>query len=107
MLSQLIKSLSSGVNGARPLAAAYVGQFNRYGLGTGAVSKLLADYSWAANQNPMLQRRYSLASHQPPGSWVDGWTSAGAGSLTYTSTGAAKNAGTNDAKPHATAAPQS
>lgn len=97
-LSQLIKSLSSGVNGAQPLAASYVGQFNRYGLGTGAVSKLLADYSWAANQNPMLQRRYSLASHQPPGSWADGWTSAGAGSLAYTSTGAAKNAGTNDAK---------
>jgi hypothetical protein len=98
MLSQLIKSLSSGVNGAQPLAASYVGKFNRYGLGTGAVSKLLADYSWAAHQNPMLQRRYSLASHQPPGSWVEGWTSAGASSLTYTSTGAAKNAGTNDAK---------
>ena len=98
MLSQLIKSLTSGVTGAQPLASSYIGQFNRYGLGTGAVNKLLADYSWASGQQPMLQRRYSLASHQPPGSWTDGWTSAGAGSLTYASTGAAKNAGTNDAK---------
>jgi len=98
MLSQLIKSLSSGASGAQPVAASYIGQFNRYGLGTGAVSKLLADYSWASNQNPMLQRRYSLATHQPPGSFVGGWTSAGAGTLTFATTGAAKNAGTNDAK---------
>src|SRR5690242_15656300 len=98
MLSQLIKSLSSGVSGAQPVAASYMGEFNRYGLGTGAVSKLLADYAWGTNQNPMLQRRYSLATHQPPGSFVGGWTSAGAGTLTFTSTGAAKNAGTNDAK---------
>ena len=98
MLSQLIKSLASGVNGAQPVAASYVGQFNRCGLGTGAVNKLLADYSWASSQQPMLQRRYSLASHQPPGSWVDGWTSEGAGALAFATTGAAKKAGANDAK---------
>ena len=98
MLSQLIKALSGGVSGAQPVAGSYVGQFSRLGLDTGPVNKLLADYAWAASQQPMLQRRYSLASHQPPGSWTDGWTTEGAGTLLYSSTGAAKSAGTADAQ---------
>jgi hypothetical protein len=98
MLSQLIKALTSGVSGAQPVAGSYVGQFSRLGLDTGPVNKLLADYAWATSQQPMLQRRYSLASHQPPGSWSDGWTSEGAGPLLYGSTAAAKGAGTADAK---------
>lgn len=98
MLSQLIKALGSGVNGAQPVAGSYAGQFSRLGLDPGPVNKLLADYAWAASQQPMLQRRYSLASHQPPGSWTDGWTTEGAGALLYASTGAAKSAGTADAQ---------
>jgi len=98
MLQQLIKSLSSGVTGAQPLANSYVGQFNRVGLDTGPIQKLLADYAWASQQQPMLQRRYSLASHQPSGDFTDGWTEEGAGALFFTTTAAAKNAGTADAK---------
>jgi hypothetical protein len=98
MLQQLIKSLNSGVTGAQPLANSYVGQFTRVGLDTGAVQKLLADYAWASAQQPMLNRRYSLATHQPPGSWPGGWTTMGAGPLAYASTGAAKKAGTADAQ---------
>jgi hypothetical protein len=97
-LQQLMKSMTSGVSGAQPVAGSYVGQFNRLGLGTSAITKLLADYSWASGQQPMLQRRYSLASHQPSGDFTDGWTTAGAGTLLFTTTGAAKAAGTADAK---------
>lgn len=98
MLQQLISSMKSGITGAQPLASSYVGQFNRLGLDTSTVNKLLADYAWASGQQPMLQRRYSLASHQPSGDFTNGWTEAGAGALTYTTTGAAKQAGTADAK---------
>jgi hypothetical protein len=98
MLAQLIKSMTSGVTGAQPVASTYMGQFNRLGLDTSAVQKLLADYAWASGQQPMLQRRYSLASHQPSGDFLDGWTSEGAGSLAFATTGAAKQAGTTDAK---------
>ena len=98
MLQQLIKSLNSGVTGAQPLANSYVPQFARVGLDTGAVQKLLADYAWASAQQPMLNRRYSLASHQPSGDFTDGWTEEGAGALFYATTGAAKGAGTADAK---------
>jgi hypothetical protein len=98
MLQQLIKSLNSGVTGAQPLANSYVSQFTRVGLDTGPVQKLLADYGWASAQQPMLNRRYSLASHQPSGDFTDGWTEEGAGVLFYTTTGAAKDAGTADAK---------
>ena len=79
MLAQLINSLNGGVTGAQPVASSYVGQFNRLGLDTSAVQKLLADYAWASSQRPMLQRRYSLASHQPSGDFTDGWTEEGAG----------------------------
>jgi hypothetical protein len=98
MLAQLIKSLNSGVTGAQPIAGTYLGEFNRLGLDSGPVNKLLADYSWASSQQPMLNRRHSLASNQPSGDFLNGWTEAGAGALTYTSTGAAKNAGSADAK---------
>ena len=98
MLAQLINSLNGGVTGAQPVASSYVGQFNRLGLDTSAVQKLLADYAWASGQRPMLQRRYSLASHQPSGDFTDGWTEEGAGTLLYATTGAAKQAGTADAK---------
>jgi hypothetical protein len=98
MLQQLIKSLNSGVTGAQPLANSYVSQFTRVGLDTGPVQKLLADYGWASAQQPMLNRRYSLASHQPSGDFTDGWTEEGAGALFYTTTAAAKGAGTADAK---------
>jgi hypothetical protein len=98
LLAQLMKSLSSGVNGAQPTASGYVGRFSRLGLDTGPVNKLLADYSWATSQSPMLQRRYSLASHQPSGDFTGGWTSEGAGVLTYSTTAAAQKAGAADAK---------
>lgn len=98
MLQQLIKSLNSGVTGAQPLANSYVSQFTRVGLDTGPVQKLLADYGWASAQQPMLNRRYSLASHQPSGDFTDGWTEEGAGALFYTTTAAAKGAGTADAQ---------
>ncbi len=98
MLQQLIKSLNSGVTGAQPLANSYVSQFTRVGLDTGPIQKLLADYGWASAQQPMLNRRYSLASHQPSGDFTDGWTEEGAGALFYTTTAAAKGAGTADAK---------
>jgi len=98
MLQQLIKSLNSGVTGAQPVASSYVSQFTRVGLDTGPIQKLLADYGWASAQQPMLNRRYSLASHQPSGDFTDGWTEEGAGALFYTTTAAAKGAGTADAK---------
>jgi hypothetical protein len=98
MLQQLIKSLNSGVTGAQPVASSYVSQFTRVGLDTGPIQKLLADYGWASAQQPMLNRRYSLASHQPSGDFTDGWTEEGAGALFYTTTAAAKDAGTADAK---------
>ena len=98
MLQQLIKSLNSGVTGAQPLANSYVSQFTRVGLDTGPIQKLLADYGWASAQQPMLNRRYSLASHQPSGDFTDGWTEEGAGALFYTTSAAAKGAGTADAK---------
>jgi hypothetical protein len=98
MLQQLIKSLSSGVTGAQPLANSYISQFTRVGLDTGPIQKLLADYGWASAQQPMLNRRYSLASHQPSGDFTDGWTEEGAGTLFYATTAAAKGAGTADAK---------
>jgi hypothetical protein len=98
MLQQLIKSLNSGVTGAQPVASSYVSQFTRVGLDTGPIQKLLADYGWASGQQPMLNRRYSLASHQPSGDFTDGWTEEGAGALFYTTTAAAKGAGTADAK---------
>jgi len=72
MLQQLIKSLNSGVTGAQPLANSYVSQFTRVGLDTGPIQKLLADYGWASAQQPMLNRRYSLASHQPSGDFTGG-----------------------------------
>jgi hypothetical protein len=97
-LQQLMKSMTGGVSGAQPVAGSYIGQFSRLGLDTSPITKLLADYSWATTQQPMLQRRYSLASHQPSGDFTDGWTSEGAGTLLYTTTGAAKAAGTSDAK---------
>jgi hypothetical protein len=98
MLQQLIKSLNSGVTGAQPLANSYVSQFTRVGLDTGPIQKLLADYGWASAQQPMLNRRYSLASHQPSGDFTGGWTEEGAGALFYTTTAAAKGAGTADAQ---------
>ena len=98
MLQQLIKSLNSGVTGAQPLANSYVSQFTRLGLDTGPIQKLLADYAWASAQQPMLNRRYSLASHQPSGDFSDGWTEEGASTLFYPTTAAAKGAGTADAR---------
>jgi hypothetical protein len=98
MLAQLMKSLSSGVTGAQPVASSYVGQFSRVGLDTSAVQKLLADYAWASGQQSMLSRRYSLASHQPSGDFTDGWTAEGAGPLLYPTTAAAKAAATAAAK---------
>ena len=98
MLARLMKSLNRGATAAQPVAGSYTGQFSRLGLDTGPVSKLLADYAWATGQQTMLNRRYSLASHQPSGDFLDGWTEEGAGSLLYPSTAAAKKAGTADAK---------
>lgn len=98
MLTQLMRSMTSGVNGAQPLANSYLAQFSRLGVATGAVNKLLADYAWATSQQPMLQRRWTLASHQPSGDWLHGFATVGAGALAYTTPGAAKSAGTAAAK---------
>jgi hypothetical protein len=94
----LISSMGKGVSNGQPLAEYYLGQFNRLGLDTSAPNKLLADYGWASNQQPMLKRRYSLASHQPSGAFTDGWTDQGAGALTFQTTAAAQAAGTAEAK---------
>ena len=97
-LATLMGSLKSGVGNAQPVAGSYVGQFNRLGLGTGAVNRLLQDLSWAQNQQPMLQRRHGLASHQPSAQWVNGMATNGAGDLQYTTAGQAQTAGGNAAK---------
>src|SRR6185437_5155837 len=97
-LATLMGSLKSGVGNAQPVVGSFVGQFNRLGLGISAVSRLLADLSWAQNQQPMLQRRHSLASHQPSAQWVNGMATNGAGDLQYTTAGQAQTAGGNAAK---------
>jgi hypothetical protein len=98
LVGQLMRSMTSGVSGAEPVARSYLGQFSRLGLDSGALSKLLADYAWATSQQPMLQRRYSLSSHLPSGDFAGGMTTIGAGALTYATTAAAKSAGTAEAR---------
>ena len=80
----LINAVTSHVGGARATAEDYASQFARYGLSTGPVNALLADYAWAtgAQGTAMLQRRQGLAAHQPPGNFLPGgWTTTGAGNL--------------------------
>jgi hypothetical protein len=93
-LACLMTALSGGVSRAQPLAESYLAQFGRLGLDTGSVRRLLADYAWASGQQPMLSRRHALASNQPPGTFKDGMTGQGAGTLTYATSAAAAKAGT-------------
>ncbi|HVT70554.1 MAG TPA: hypothetical protein VHF26_22600, partial [Trebonia sp.] len=93
-LAQLMAVLGHGVSGARPLAQSYVTQFSRLGLDTSGVQRLLADYAWAAAQQPMLSRRHTLAGNQPSGAFTDGMATVGAGALEYTTSSAAAKAGT-------------
>jgi hypothetical protein len=97
-LATLMGSMKKGVGAAQPVAGSYSGRFSRLGLGTSAVNRLLADLSWAQSQQPMLQRRHSLASHQPSAQWVNGMATNGAGDLEYTTDGQAQTAGGNAAK---------
>ena len=93
-LAHLMTALGGGVSRAQPLAESYLAQFGRLGLDTARVRLLLADYAWAAGQQPMLSRRHALASNQPPGTFKDGMTGQGAGTLTYATSAAAAKAGT-------------
>lgn len=100
VFGQMLRSLSSGTSGAQPLASYYLARFNTLGVETGAVRKLLQDYSWAEGQQPMLHRRYTLASalDQAPGNYFNGMTSAGAGILEYPTSQAAQQAGAKAAQ---------
>lgn len=98
LLEQLMGMLSGGVSRGQPLADSYLGQFSRLGLDTGSIRRLQSDYAWAAGQHAMLGRRHSLASSAPPGSFADGLTSQGAGTLTFATTAAAAHAGAAEAE---------
>lgn len=98
LLTQLMRSLSSGANNGQQVAGSYVWQFQRLGLDTTALTRLQQDYNWASSQNPMLQRRYNLASNQPSGDWEEGFATAGAGYLQWTSPGQAQAAGAQATK---------
>ena len=93
LLSGLIHSLRNGVSDAQPLAASYQCRFSQLGLDTSRVTRLQQHYSWARDQQPMLQRRYNLASHQPSAQLVDGMATAGAGTLQFPTAQAAQAAG--------------
>jgi hypothetical protein len=97
-LAQLMQSMKSSVAAAQPVASGYLGRFNALGLDTSRVSRLLQDYSWAQGQQPMLQRRYDLASHQPSGQWQQGMATNGAGELEYSTPQQAQKAGANAAQ---------
>lgn len=97
-LSSLMQSMKSGVAAGQPLAGNYLGRFGQLGLDTSRISKLLADYTWAQSQQSMLQRRYTLASHQPSAQWVNGMATSGAGTLKYATSKQAQTAGGNAAK---------
>lgn len=98
LLSQLMQSMKSGVSAAAPVAAGYMSQFSALGLDTSRISRLQQDYNWAQGQQPMLQRRYDLASHQPSGQWENGMATSGAGQLKYATPQQAQTAGQNAAK---------
>jgi hypothetical protein len=98
LLAQLMTSLKSGIGSAQPLAASYLGQFSALGLDTSRISRLQQDYGWAQGQQPMLQRRYDLASHQPSGQWVDGMATNGAGYLEFSTQAQAQAAGAKAAQ---------
>ena len=100
LFGQVVKSMQTGMNNAQPLANYYMGRFNALGVDTSAVSRLLQDYSWAKGQQPMLQRRYTLASalNQAPSNYLGDMTSAGAGNLQYPTSQAAQQAGAKAAQ---------
>src|SRR5260370_25793455 len=98
LLAQLMTSLRSGVSGAQQLASSYLGQFGGFGLDTSRISRLLQDYGWAQGQQPMLQRRYDLASNQPSGQWVNGLATSGASYLEFSTQAQAQAAGAKAAK---------
>lgn len=92
----LIQSVKTGMTDAHPLARYYLGRFQVLGVETTSVSTLLNQhYTWAQNQQPMLNRRYELASalNQPAGNWAGDMTSAGSGNLRYPTSQAAAQAG--------------
>jgi hypothetical protein len=97
-LATLMGSMKNGTGAAQPAAGGYLGRFGGLGLDTGPVNKLLADYSWATSQQPMLQRRYNLASHQPSGQWIGGMATSGAGDLQFATSAQAQAAGADAAK---------
>jgi len=91
----LVSSVSSGLGNAQPLAGYYMSRFGALGVDTSAVTALLQDYTWAQDQQPMLNRRYTLASalDQSPNNYLGDMTSAGAGALRYPTSAAAQAAG--------------
>jgi hypothetical protein len=97
-LTQLMTSLKNGVSSAQPLAGNYMSRFSDLGLDTSRISRLKQDYGWAQDQQPMLQRRYDLASHQPSGEWVNGMATSGASYLEYGTQAQAQAAGAKAAK---------
>jgi hypothetical protein len=97
-LDQLMTSLKKGVSTAQPMAGNYMSRFSELGLDTSRISRLQQDYGWAQGQQPMLQRRYDLASHQPSGEWVNGMATSGAGYLEFGTQAQAQAAGAKAAQ---------
>src|SRR5438105_11919378 len=97
-LTQLMTSLKNGVSSAQPLAGSYLSRFSDLGLDTSRISRLKQDYGWAQDQQPMLQRRYDLASHQPSGEWVNGMATSGADYLEFGTQAQAQAVGAKAAK---------
>jgi hypothetical protein len=97
-LAQLMTSLKNGVGSAQPVAGSYLGRFSELGLDTSRIARLQKNYGWAQGQQPMLQRRYDLASHQPSGQWVDGMATSGASYLDFGTPAQAQAAGAQAAQ---------
>jgi hypothetical protein len=69
-LQSMISTMKSSTGNALSLVNGYVGQFSRYGLDTGSLTRAAQDLTWAQDQAPMLGRRQSLAqaaASQAPG----------------------------------------
>jgi hypothetical protein len=95
-LQSVISTMKSSAGNALGLVNGYFGQFSRYGLDTGSLTRAAQDLTWAQDQAPMLSRRQSLAqaaANQNPGLTM---TDVGAGPLDFPTDAAARAAGQAD-----------
>ncbi len=96
LLQGMINSMSSSAGEALTLVNGYISQLARAGLDTGSLARAVQDLTWAQDQQPMLNRRLSLAramAEQNPG-LTD--VTAGAGALDFPTSQAAQAAGKSD-----------